>query len=208
MTSFEINGYKYIQDTNGVICQLDPEPFVYDDNYISCYDSEEYKKNDYLLQQLRLSLIEKHIPGIMARCLLDYGCGRGGFLKAAEIKFKYVAGFDVIEGNNGIWSLDFDYSVVTLFDVLEHIPSLKLKCKSPEYMVISVPNRPSVSKMSTWKHLKPNEHLYHFDKYSLTNYMRTIGYETIALDNIEDEIRKPDANTASENIITGIFKKL
>ena len=57
-----------------------------------------------------------------------------------------------------------------------------------------------------WKHRKPNEHLFHFNKTSLVNFMSEVGYTLINMSNIEDTIRKNNLNYS--NIITGVFKKI
>lgn len=64
MKTFKINDYTYVKDSNGIISQLDPEPFVYDENYISCYDAPEYVDNDKRLQEIRLKFIDRYIPGL------------------------------------------------------------------------------------------------------------------------------------------------
>jgi hypothetical protein len=57
----------------------------------------------------------------------------------------------------------------------------------------------------TWKHRRPNEHLWHFNETSLINFMNEIGYSKVNICNIEDTIRKHSHDYS--NILTGIFKK-
>ena len=60
--------------------------------------------------------------------------------------------------------------------------------------------------METWKHRKPDEHLWHFDEKSLQNFMTRMGYETINICNLEDLTRHN--NQPYQNILTGLFKKV
>ena len=42
----------------------------------------------------------------------------------------------------------------------------------------------------SWKHRKPDEHLWHFNRDSLNKFMERMGYVMISSTNIEDTIRK------------------
>jgi 23S rRNA U2552 (ribose-2'-O)-methylase RlmE/FtsJ len=206
MNTFKINEYTYAEDSNGIIRQINPEPFTYNENYISCYDSPNYKENDLRLQVIRYNLIADHIPDHSEKSLLDYGYGRGSFLKYVTGQFKELYGYDINgtelpEGVKPISRIAPD--IITMFDVLEHLQLNPYPFPfKPEYFVISVPNRPNLGQMATWKHLKPNEHINHFNKESLRALMKSWGYEVVVDGYFEDVIRVGAPN----NILTGIFK--
>ena len=118
------------------------------------------------------------------------------------------------EGAERIDSLDYSvhYDVVTFFDSLEHFDDINwisnINC---DYIVISVPYCHYLDTMDdkdliNWKHLKPNEHLYHFNIKSLISHFSVNGYEPISMSNIEDSIRK--SSDGRQNIITGVFCKM
>jgi 23S rRNA U2552 (ribose-2'-O)-methylase RlmE/FtsJ len=156
---------------------------------------------------IRHNLIAGHIPDILEKSLLDYGYGRGNFLKYVNGEFRQLYGYDIngTELPEGVRAFDGSATdIITMFDVLEHLQLNPYPFPfKPEYFVISVPNRPLVGQMATWKHLKPNEHINHFNKESLTALMKSWGYEAIVTGYVEDVIRVGAPN----NILTGIFKK-
>jgi hypothetical protein len=56
----------------------------------------------------------------------------------------------------------------------------------------------------SWKHRRPNEHLWHFNDESLKKFVESQNYEFVNSTNIEDCIRKTNYNYP--NILTSIFK--
>ena len=57
-----------------------------------------------------------------------------------------------------------------------------------------------------WKHRRPDEHLWHFDKESLVNFMNRMGYVLVSHTNLEDTIRK-NSQQKETNILTCVFRK-
>jgi primosomal protein N'' len=93
--------------------------------------------------------------------------------------------------------------------VLEHFDNIyEIKNLKTKYVLISVPecHHPSDKWFEEWKHRRPDEHLWHFDKNALQNFFAEIGYEMVAISNIEDAIRKPV--TSLSNILTCLFRKI
>lgn len=135
--------------------------------------------------------------------LLDIGCNIGLFMKVAQ-----QAGFDVkgVELNAGCalygkekFHLDIDskylediafpdetFDVITLFDVLEHIPDmngfideLRRVLKKDGLVVIQAPNLNSLMTKLTkseWCWLSPPDHLYHFTPDSMTRFLQAHGF--------------------------------
>ena len=148
--------------------------------------------------------------------ILDVGYGNGDFLKIASHYMPECFGSDVSQEYNipekttyvdDIYSKEFD--VVCFFDVLEHFDNIyDIKNLKTKYIVISLPNCHYFSDewFQDWKHRKPDEHLWHFNKSSLINFMQEIGYEVINTSNVEDVIRKNQEEYS--NILSGVFKKI
>jgi hypothetical protein len=146
--------------------------------------------------------------------VLDVGYGNGDFLDVAKHYFPECSGFEVngctipegCEFIHDIYKEEFD--VVCFFDVLEHFDNIyDIKRLSTKYIYISVPECHFVSEdwFESWKHRRPDEHLWHFSKDSLRAFMEEIGYSLLTYSNVEDAIRKPEDDLP--NILSGVFKK-
>ena len=100
------------------------------------------------------------------------------------------------------------YEVITFFDSLEHMENIEfVKDLNVKYACISVPDCHYFSDewFDTWKHRKPDEHLWHFNETSLKKFMDRMGYGVINTCNVEDVTRENGQDYT--NILTGIFKK-
>lgn len=97
--------------------------------------------------------------------------------------------------------------VITFFDVLEHFDDpYMIKDLKASYISLSFPwcNYKSDAWFESWKHRKPNEHLWFFDEKSIYKFAETTGYTVINHSNIEDTIRK---STDSPNILSVVLRK-
>jgi 2-polyprenyl-3-methyl-5-hydroxy-6-metoxy-1,4-benzoquinol methylase len=135
--------------------------------------------------------------------LLDYGCGTGEFLNAAQLAGWHVRGLEIDAGarqqalqNHGLTVEDpiqlsnipsDSIQVITLWHVLEHVHSLKetvahfQRCLQPGgYLVIAVPNRTAydASKFGPfWAAWDVPRHLYHFSEEPVRNLMSKNGFK-------------------------------
>lgn len=201
---------NYEKDHNGVIKQINREPFHYDLEYVNKrYNT--YSTND-IMSHLRLGYLIGSI-GREPKSILDVGYGNGAFLKLASEKFKCY-GHDIsnyptpdnVEFVGDIFNKQFD--VICFFDVLEHYPDIYfIKDLQCNYIIISLPECHYFSDewFENWKHRRPHEHLWHFNKHSLISFFNNNGYDCINISNIEDFIRK--TNLPYSNILSGVFKK-
>lgn len=206
-----LNNYK--KDENGVIYQLNVNKILYDEDYV------ETRYNAYpttsLMSHLRLGYLLGALENV-PNSILDVGYGNGDFLKTAQRMIKNCYGNDIEPAfplpNNISYVkniYDAHYDVVCFFDSLEHFDNIyEIKELKTDYIYISVPWCHYVDDkwFETWKHRRENEHLWHFNLSSLTNFMRSIGFEYITHSNVEDTIRKSDNNLP--NILTALFKKM
>jgi len=79
-----------------------------------------------------------------------------------------------------------------------------LKCS---VVCISVPNchYKDDEWFENWKHRRPNEHLWHFNKESLVKFMKRMGFVLCSYSNLEDTIRKNN-DQIETNILTCVFR--
>jgi hypothetical protein len=207
-----LENYKKLN--NGVIKQISIENQIqkYDVEYItSRYNS--YGVVGTYMSYLRLGALVGVI-GNNIKSILDVGYGNGDFLKLCNDIVPNCYGSDITNYPlpSGIKFIDDItskyFEVVCFFDSLEHFESISfvkdLKCK---YIYISVPwcHYLSDDWFETWKHRRPDEHLWHFDDIGLNNFFVENGYKKIYQSNLEDIIRKPKDNL--NNILTCIFVK-
>jgi len=200
---------NYEKTIDGVIHQIDGVPIPYDFPYI-----QQYTRYGDQMSYLRFGFIVGSL-GRIPESILDVGYGNGSFLKVSQNIVKKCYGNDVspYPVPNGAIKVsnimeDF-YDVITFFDSLEHFTDIEfvkdLKCNS---ICISLPDCHYTSDewFYEWKHRKPNEHFWHFNKQSLTKFMLRMGYELVSSTNIEDTIRK--GNDKEANILTCVFNKI
>ena len=226
---FTSKGRQYEYDENiGYVRQIDAKPYVYDATYSATYDTQAYLQASEKLMALRLGfVIGAH--GSVPDSILDMGYGAGQFMKACRESgiIKRVEGFDItgvpvpegcffsesvpgqplITWNKGVTK------VVTFWDCFEHIPDEDLEHLLSQFLsagytvCISLPNCDIRAKGLDWfekdyPHLKPDEHLRHFDELSLGKFMHFRGFKTVAVSFHEDIVRK----RYHKNILTMAFK--
>ena len=202
---------NYAKNEDGIIYQVNRELFKYDEFYL-----KHYENMGSLLQptsMLRLGYIIGSV-GKIPTSLLDVGYGNAAFLNSSRPLIPKLYGNDVAkqllpDGVEYVENImEEKYDVITFFDSLEHMEDIEfvknLKCN---YICISLPwcHYFNDEWFENWKHRKPDEHLWHFNKESLTKFMTRMSYETIDICNLEDATR--DNGEKHENILTGIFKK-
>lgn len=206
-----INGYKILE--SGVIEKLEKNTFIYDKKYSQKYDS--YGELSNYISYLRIGFIFGAL-GKYPDSILDVGYGNGSFLKCCSNIIKNCYGYDISdypvpEKCYKVQNIkDFAYDVITFFDSLEHFqdPTF-IKNLNCNFLCVSIPWCHYMGDddwFKNWKHLRPEEHFWHFDKNSLIKFMAENNYEYILGGNLEDLIRKPDKDR--ENILTCIFKKI
>jgi hypothetical protein len=118
--------------------------------------------------------------GNWPKTVLDYGSGCG-FFKAFAPKGVQVDTYDIMHvPQTGITRETYD--LVTLWDVLEHIPNLmELEpiFKRAMWAGITVPIKPPGLAWSEYKHFKPGEHIHHFQRDYLEAVMDLFGFTLV-----------------------------
>lgn len=138
--------------------------------------------------------------------VLDYGSGPGSFNAHGPdnfIKFN----FD-INPSCGFTELPKEkIDILTLWDSIEHIPNFygTIKELNSDWLFITTPNLESVVKpVQHWKHYRPREHIYYFDRHSLDVILTDLGYQIVEMNFDEGQLR--DANHP-DAILTVVAKK-
>lgn len=211
---FHSHGRQYEVDKYGVIVQTDHRPYAYTPQYSAVYDTPDYRKQSDFLQALRLGFAcAAH--GKPIRSILDVGYGNGAFLDHAANLIPTTYGYDI----TGV-ELERSYQVpeiikadvITMWDVLEHFPDIQFVETLPcETLVVSLPYCHMITQGVEWfndvyKHRKPDEHIRHFNEYSLELQLLALGWKKVAVSNHEDMVRK--SAHGLQNILSMAFKKL
>jgi|688.fasta_scaffold107109_3 hypothetical protein len=190
-------------------------------NQIKKYDVEyvnnrynSYGVKGHQISGLRLGFLISSI-GRFPKSILDVGYGNGDFLSLCSNYIENCYGNDIsdyplpdnVKFTKNI--ADEFYDVICFFDVLEHFESIDfVKNLNCNYIFISVPWCHFFNEewFMNWKHRRPDEHLWHFDDKSIVNFFNENNFELVAINNIEDVVRKSEYDY--ENILTCIFKKI
>ena len=115
--------------------------------------------------------------------VLDYGCGVGWFaaFRPGFVREEDMDTFDIMPvPQTGIRHDRYD--IVTLWDVLEHIPDftqLESILAKTDYVALSIPIKPTVVAWNEWKHFKPGEHLQYYDIDLLRALFKIYGFSLI-----------------------------
>jgi len=96
--------------------------------------------------------------------VLDYGCGVGWFKAFKPDWVVQVDTFDIMPVPQTGLTRD-KYTVLTMWDVLEHIPdftTLVPILEKVSFVAMTIPIKPEKVGWGTWKHFKPGEHLQYY----------------------------------------------
>lgn len=210
---FTSHGRQYEIDKHGVIVQTDHRPYKYDAQYSATYDTESYRRQSDILQALRLGFIQA-AHGRPIKTLMDVGYGNGAFMLFAKQNIQHVYGTDVtgvvVDGCTILPEM-IKAEVITFWDVLEHFPDISFVRDLPHQTIcVSLPYCHVITEGTEWfdtvyKHRKPDEHIRHFNEFSLGNIMDSLGWKVVAVSGFEDVVRK--STHGLQNILSMAFKR-
>ncbi len=163
----------------------------------------EQRYREWMVRNDQLRFLLSVVPEPRNCRLLDVGCGGGTFLKlASQVGFE-VFGLEqspeavrisrehlsdrVLQGSEEeLISRGEQFDLITLFHVLEHLPSpfaylknLKKLLKKPAGLVIQAPNSRSLQAKifgSRWYGLDCPRHLYNYTSFSLLHLLGRAGF--------------------------------
>lgn len=207
--------YQYQVDQFGVIHQSPPLiSQIYNQDYVTSRYTN-YGIKTLGMAYLRAGFIAAHIPVDGQPYILDVGYGDGSFLKVCKEAGWLPCGHDIsgVDLPDGIGRAnsmtDSTWEIITFFDSLEHFESLDFLSElMTGYIVVTAPEchwSPGSPEFQSWKHLRPGEHIHHFNRQSLTALMNSHGFDLVVVENIEDAIRGTNGNLS--NTFTAIYKK-
>lgn len=120
------------------------------------------------------------VAQVSPRTVLDYGCGVGWFRAYAPEDVE-VDTFDVMPvPQTGIAHEHYD--LVTFWDVLEHLPNMRViepVIEAAKHVAISIPIMPEGTTWTDWKHFKPGEHLFYPTREQLAAFFDKYGFKEI-----------------------------
>ncbi len=163
-----------------------------------------FKKKEYLP---RVKRVLGFLKGITFENLLDVGSGRGVFLFPflEEFSWSDVTSIDILQNRvdflenisiGGLEKLhalkadlcaqpypDNTFDVITLLEVLEHIPDVQSAINAAvkmarKYIVVSVPSKEDDNP----------EHIHLLDKQTLTNYFNSLGVTKLTFDGVNGHL--------------------
>lgn len=207
-----INDHEYKINKQGVLQQVNPNVIIYDSDYVT----SRYGAIIELRKQMSM-LRYGYMVGSIGKPtkILEIGYGAGDFIQlCAEQDIKCfgndITGIPTPPKVTPTKNLYEQVDVVCMFDVLEHFEDINfIKELNTKYVYVSVPNCSQPTNIeylsNDYIHLRPNEHLHHFNKSSLIEHFKLNGYKLITISNCEDTIRKRPNTHA--NILSAIFIK-
>jgi len=211
---YEIRGFMIVKcnDCKHIYTLIDKE----------LNESELYTSGDYEKYDSRKTIFEKIIDYENQRIIdriekmvgkgkiLDFGCGKGKFLKIAKKNnwetlgletSRHRAEFGEINYNLNIQKNFYSngkisggpFDVISLFHVLEHIPEpqtlllnlLKDNLNKNGIVVVEVPNIDSFqSRLSgrNWLHLDVPKHIHHFNRLRLEALINKVGFQIVSIE--------------------------
>ncbi|MEN6581289.1 MAG: class I SAM-dependent methyltransferase [Armatimonadota bacterium] len=198
------NGHDVYQCGSCGLAFTYPQPQSIADQYDSSYFDLYRRRRQFRLKRAdaRLRLIELiKEPGR----LLDIGCSLGYFVEAANTRGWQASGVEIspfasqearelgLDVRTGVLDGagydDGAFDCVTMWDVLEHVPDptkhmLEVgRVLSPGGLVaIGTPNLGHVRfkiKREQWRHLKPAEHIFYFNKSSISKLLDKTGFDFV-----------------------------
>jgi hypothetical protein len=209
----KIKGREYTIDQYGVITQTDHRPYKYDAKYSAIYDSPAYTAGNDKLMAYRLGFV-LGVHGKPIRSLLDIGYGNAAFINSVKGHIPYVYGHDItgvpLDGAYAMPEL-IKADVHCMWDVLEHFPDCSFLATLPcETLCISLPYCHYHTEGKEWfetqyPHAKPDEHIRHFNEWSLRAFMQSYGWRMVAVSDHEDIVRK--SKHGLRNILSAGFKR-
>ena len=206
---FELAGEPFVRCAGCGLTLINPRrPFEQiRAGYDAAYSGGYIKKADKKLKRARRRVARLTREYRLTGSWLDVGCSAGFVVLAAQNQGFEAWGVDVEEAGIeyartalGLKNLacgllheqdygDAQFDAISVYDVIEHVPDLngfvaelKRILKPDGVVEIGTPDIghwrvPKV--LSSWNEVKPSEHLYYFDRITLTRLLANHGLEVI-----------------------------
>lgn len=172
----------------------------YDQDYFDRFDRDARTELGRALMQARFNFVEQHYRGT----LIDVGIGSGAFVELRCRRRRTTYGYDINPA--GIAWLEqrrllvdpylVSFDVMTLWDVLEHIPDFqRLLVNVRDWVFVSLPIFIDAEHALRSKHFRPDEHCWYFTRDGLIFAMRMCGFDLVTESRIETDLGREDIGT-------------
>lgn len=181
-----------------------PQPQAIDEQYDSSYFDLYRRRRQFRLKRADTRLKAVELIREQGR-LLDIGCSLGYFVEAANARGWNAAGIEIspfaseearqlgLDVRTGVLEdagySDASFECVTMWDVLEHVPDPTAHMLEVHriltgggLVVIGTPNLAHLQfrrKREQWRHLKPAEHIFYFQKSSIARLLQKTGFTIV-----------------------------
>lgn len=186
------------------LAQTSPQPVDLGPYYGDLYHGGRHGVTERMCMARRLRMLREVAEGGR---LLDFGCGDGGFLQAAERAGWEAVGMEMNPGDARARGLTVferlddvsgSFDVITLWHSLEHVHSprktlerLSARLRPGGYIIIAVPNRAGLQAATFgpgWFHLDVPRHLTHFTPPALLKLLARLGLQATKRWDLEAEL--------------------
>lgn len=195
------NGNPLIWRTDLGLGYLRSTGYSYAEEYWDKYN--EYSSNEIgkKLTDFRTSFVKKHLKSFDNFC--DVGIGSGQFVQHVNSKGydinHYAKNWLVEQGRYGD-PYTTKFEALSFWDVLEHIDNPATILEKTNNIFMSVPLHHGVDACLASKHLRPNEHIWHFTQTGVEFFMKYHGFDLIDQDDGETKAGR-------ESIMTYYFRR-
>lgn len=172
------------------IKQLSATRVTYDDAYVTKPRTNES------MAWLRLGWLSAHISFEELRTfqVVDIGSGNGVMSSVFSKVCPRIVNYDLAGPSISRAELEETaWDMVVLNDVLEHYDNIAdLFALKWRYAFLSFPETPDVATfeaLTTWRHFRPNEHIYHLHETGVRTWAEELGADTVAAGGFEDILR-------------------
>ncbi len=176
----------------GMLRQRDPGAFRYDPDYLqrqSTTAEMSYLRLGYLMAQISYDELRTYD-------VLELGPGAGVFFDVLKPHVRSMAGHDAVSESDYCtlgWneSTHQPWDLVCGFDVLEHFADIdSLWQLDFRWGFFSLPAPPRGGVIATWRHFKPDEHIWYVTAEQFEQWAALHGYRLEAAGCPEDCIRR------------------
>lgn len=154
--------------------------YSYDEDYWKKYHGYDSNEIGDKLTDFRVEFVKKNVNNISQVC--DVGIGSGRFVKTLGCR-----GYDINPWaekwlrESGYFGDPYQekFEALTFWDVLEHIDNHDYILEKTDKIFISIPIHGSINDCLASKHLRPDEHIWHFTDSGIKFFMRYYGYSLV-----------------------------
>lgn len=174
------NGNPLLWNSDIGVGYLKSNGYAYSEDYWETYQKYGAGTIGEKLTNFRAEFVGKHFSDFSKVC--DVGIGSGQFVKHVGSKGYDINPFarDWLE-KNGSYADPYlqKFDALIFWDVLEHFDDPSQILETTDRVFLSAPIHANLDACYASKHLKPNEHIWHFTNDGMIFFMKHHGFELI-----------------------------